>query len=302
MKFSGKKIRAAKLSIGMAVSLAVMKFTVGILSGSMAVLSSAIDSMLDIVMSGVNFLAIRQAEQPADENHPYGHGKFETMATLVQSLIIGGSGVWIMIESIRRLAAGAAPSGLGSGIVVLALSVVGSWAISRYLVKVAKETDSSALAADALHFSMDIYTNLALLAGVTAMVFFRLYWIDALLSMLVACYILYEAMKLIRLSLREVLDEQLPEPLRKKVECVIREHGGENVSFHNLRTRKAGSHKLIDFHMTVCKHLSVAEAHQITDELEQEIAKAVQGVDITIHVEPCLLEGCNKEECSGYRV
>ncbi len=302
MKFSEKKIRAAKFSIGTAVSLAVMKFTVGILSGSMAVLSSAIDSMLDILMSGVNFLAIRQAEQPPDANHAYGHGKFETMATLVQSLVIGGSGVWIMIESIRRLAVGAVPSGLGSGIVVLTLSVVGSWAISRYLVKVAKETDSSALAADALHFSMDVYTNLALLAGVTAMVFFRLYWIDSLLSMLVACYILYEAMKLIRLSLKEVLDEQLPEPLRQQVESIIRQHGGENVSFHNLRTRKAGSHKLIDFHMTVCKDLSVAEAHQLTDELEQEIAKAVQGVDITIHVEPCLLEDCNKEDCSGYRV
>lgn len=299
MTNSGKKIRAAKLSIGTAVSLAAMKFAVGIFTGSMAVLSSAIDSMLDILMSGINFLAIRQAEQPADENHPYGHGKFETMATLVQSLVIGGSGVWILIESIRRLAAGAAPTGLRSGIAVLALSVVCSWSISRYLVKVAKETDSSALKADSLHFSMDVYTNLALLAGVTAMVFFRLYWIDALLSMLVACYILYEALKLIRLSLKEVLDEQLPEPLRKQVESIIKQHCGKKYNFHNLRTRKAGSHKLIDFHLTVCKYLTVAEAHQLTDKLEHEIAQAVQGVDITIHVEPCTFDDCDREGCGG---
>lgn len=301
MKNSGKKIRAAKLSIGTALSLAVMKFTVGILTGSMAVLSSAIDSMLDILMSGVNFLAIRQAEQPADETHPYGHGKFETMATLIQSLVIGGSGVWILIESVRRLAAGAAPTGLGSGIAVLAFSVVCSWAISRYLLKVAQETDSSALAADSLHFSMDVYTNLALLAGVTAMVFFRLYWIDAVLSMLVACYILSEALKLIRLSLREVLDEQLPEPLRKQVELIIKQHCGKKYNFHNLRTRKAGSHKLIDFHLTVCKNLTVAKAHQLTDKLEHEIADAVQGADITIHVEPCSFDDCDEEDCGGCR-
>ncbi len=292
MSVSGKKIRAAKLSITTAVGLALVKLCVGILTGSMAVLSSAIDSMLDIVMSGVNFLAIRQAEQPADDDHAYGHGKFETIATLIQSLIIGGSGVWIFFESIRRLYQGIEPTRFGSGIVVLVISVVVSWLISRHLRKVAKETDSSALEADSLHFAMDVYTNIALVIGMTVMYFLQYYWIDSVLSIFVAIYIFYEAMKLVRLSLRDILDEQLPEQTRKEIEDILRQHGGKNFSFHNLRTRKAGSHKLIDFHMTVCKHLSVVEAHDLTDDLEKEIAKAISGVDVTIHVEPCFVEHC----------
>lgn len=298
MNFGEKKIRAAKVSVTTAIGLAAMKFAVGIFSGSMAVLSSAIDSMLDIIMSGVNFLAIRQAEQPADENHAYGHGKYETMATLIQSLVIGGSGVWILFESVHRLVSGSVPLRVDIGVVVLAVSVCVSISISRYLRKVAKETDSSALAADALHFSMDVYTNAALLIGLVLMMVFKLYWIDSVLSILVACYIFFESSKLIRLSLRDVLDEQLPEPIRKKVEQVIEEYGGEALGYHNLRTRKAGSHKLVDFHMTVCKHLTVAESHALTEELEEELAKVVQGVDVTIHVEPCSDENCVcKKEC-----
>ncbi len=292
MNRSVKKIRAAKFSIATAVGLALLKLLVGIITGSMAVLSSAIDSMLDIVMSGVNYVAITHAEQPADENHAYGHGKFETMATLIQSLIIGGSGVWIFIESIRRLFDGAAPGKLGSGILVLLVSVIVSWLISRYLRKIARETDSSALMADSLHFSMDVYTNVALVVGMCVMYWLEYYWIDSVLSMCVALYIFYEAFKLIRLSLKDVLDEQLPGQIRKKIEEIISLHGGETVSFHNLRTRKAGSHKLIDFHMTVCKHLTVVEAHKLTDKLEDEIIEAVGGVDVTIHVEPCIIEEC----------
>lgn len=302
MNNAKRKIRAAKLSIITAVTLSVMKFTVGFMTGSMAVLSSAIDSMLDILMSGVNFLAIRHAEQPADENHAYGHGKFETMATLIQSLVIGGSGVWIAIESINRLVSGDAPARLGGGIIALCISVAVSLWISRHLRRVGKETDSSALIADSLHFSMDVYTNLALLVGMGIMMFFGLYWIDSVLSFFVACYILFEAFKLIRLSLRDVLDEQLPWPLRQRIEEIIKRHGGdESFGYHNLRTRKAGSHKLIDFHMTVCKNLSVADAHQLTEELEQEIQRVVTGTDITIHVEPCCHEDCRQEKgCTQY--
>ncbi len=291
---SVKKIRAAKLSIITAVALAALKFTVGLLTGSMAVLSSAIDSMLDILMSGLNFLAIRQADQPADANHAYGHGKFETMATLGQALVIGGSGVWILLESLRRLVKGASPSRLGDGMAVLAISLVASWLISRYLVKVGRETDSSALQADSLHFAMDVYTNSALLAGLVLIYFFKLPWLDQVLSILVALYIIYEAIRLVRNSMKEVLDEQLPEELRQQIATIIGSYGEGECSFHNLRTRKAGSRKLIDFHLDLCKQFSVEEAHRITDGLERQIEMAVPNSDITIHVEPC-----GKHDCPG---
>ncbi|WP_035273822.1 cation diffusion facilitator family transporter [Desulfogranum japonicum] len=299
MDHSQKKIRAARVSIVTAVFLAVMKFAVGIFSGSMAVLSSAIDSMLDIVMSGVNYLAISHAEQPADANHPYGHGKFETLATVIQSVVIGGSGVWIIIESVQRLMSGHAPGRLTGGIIALLISVGVSFVLSRYLKQVARQTDSSALAADSLHFSMDIYTNLALLVGLVVMSFFHLAWIDNLLSIVVACYIIFEAGKLVRLALRDVLDEQLPEDLRRQIIEIIVKNRSNVFSFHNLRTRRAGSQKLIDFHMTVCKHLSVDEAHRLTEDIEQDIRQLVAGADIMIHVEPCEQAGCNgPEDCT----
>lgn len=292
MTNSKKKIFAAKLSITTAVSLALMKFVVGLITGSMAVLSSAIDSMLDILMSGVNFLAIRHAEQPADESHAYGHGKFETMAALVQSLVIGGSGVWIIIESVRRLLVGAEPSSIGNGMVVLVISVIASFLISRYLVKVGEETDSQALKADSLHFAMDVYTNLALTAGLLLIFLFQITWLDSLLSLLVGGYILSEAFKLARQALDDVLDAQLPEETRNKIYKVIEEHGGHTYDCHNLRTRKSGSKKIIDFHLTVCKQLSVQESHHITEILEREIEQELNNSDITIHVEPCRKKDC----------
>ena len=295
MTNSEKKLFAAKLSITTAVCLSIMKFIVGLLTGSMAVLSSAIDSMLDILMSGVNFLAIRHAEQPADDDHAYGHGKFETMAALVQSLVIGGSGVWILIESVRRLMSRTDPSQLGKGVIVLLVSVAASWLISRYLVRVARETDSPALHADSLHFAMDVYTNLALTGGLAVMYIFNLTWLDSLLSLLVGGYILTEALKLARRAIGDVLDEQLPEPIRLQIEEIIRRHGNDTYSCHNLRTRKSGSRKIIDFHLTICKHLTVDESHHVTEVLEQEIEEQISNADITIHVEPC-----SQPDCPGH--
>lgn len=287
------KIRAARYSIITAVSLALMKFVVGLLTGSLAVIASAVDSLLDIVMSGVNFLAIRQAEQPADEGHSFGHGKYETLATLIQSLVISCSGGWIMFEAIHRLNAGDIKvQQVGNGVVVLAISVAASFWISRYLRRVGKATDSSALQADALHFSMDIYTNGALMAGLVILSFVDAPWLDPVMSILVALYILKEALSLARHALRDMLDAELSDEVRNEVLRLVNEHHGELLDIHNLRTRRAGSQKLMDFHLTVCKHLTVQAAHDLADHLEDAIAKEIRGADVTIHVEPCRRPDC----------
>jgi cation diffusion facilitator family transporter len=181
MNAERKKLLAASLSIGTAISLTIVKCVVAVASGSLAVLASAIDSMLDILMSGLNLLAIRQAVHPADANHPYGHGKFETMSSLIQALVIGGSGVWIFFESIRRLFIDSMPTRLAESMVVLAVSIPVSWLISFYLARVGRETASTALQTDALHFRVDIFTNLARLMGLAAMRFFHLPKLDAVL-------------------------------------------------------------------------------------------------------------------------
>ncbi|WP_432821905.1 cation diffusion facilitator family transporter [Trichloromonas sp.] len=294
MPHATAKIRAARASIATACGLAVLKLITGLATGSMAVLASAVDSLLDILMSGVNYLAIRQADQPADQSHPFGHGKYETVATLIQSLVITLSGAWIIFESIRRLRDGVELTGLGGGMAVLMISTAASFAIARHLRKVAKATDSSALQADSLHFAMDVYTNLALLAGLALISWLNLPWLDPALSILVGLYIIYEAVKLLRNGLHDVLDAELPDGLRQEIAGLIEAHRGELIGYHNLRTRRAGSQKIMDFHLTVCKELTVKEAHDIADELEKKIEREILGSDVTIHIEPC-----QRSECPG---
>lgn len=288
------KVRAAAFSITGASCLAAIKLFIALTSGSMAVMASAIDSLLDILMSGINFMAIRQAEQPPDENHPFGHGKFETLATFFQALVITCSGAWIIYEASLRLAKGDKLENVDQGIGILAFSAVISWFIARYLLKVAKQTDSTALEADALHFSMDIYSNLGLMVGLLLVRWLEIYWLDAALSILVASYILHEALQLLKRSLTDILDQELPDDIKHQVHELISSHEAPLSGYHGLRTRRAGSLKIMDFHLEVCKEMSVAEAHKIADSLEKKIEKTIPGADVIIHIEPC-----EKGTCPG---
>ncbi|SEA66092.1 cation diffusion facilitator family transporter [Desulfuromusa kysingii] len=291
-KKSNPKVKAAAFSICGAFTLAAIKLVVAFFSGSMAVMASAIDSLLDILMSGVNFMAIRHAEQPPDQSHPFGHGKYETLATLFQALVISGSGGWIIYESIVRLSQNNALENIDQGIGVLAFSAIVSWFIASYLSKVAKETDSSALEADSLHFRMDIYSNLGLMAGLLMVRWFNISWLDPALSILVASYILHEALQLIKRSLTDILDHELPDEIQQQVHQLISNHSGPLAGYHGLRTRRAGSLKIMDFHLEVCKDMSVAEAHALADSLEKKIEKEIPGANVIIHIEPCPVEDC----------
>ena len=298
MKTGNPKLRAAIFSICGALTLAIIKLIIAIFSGSMAVMASAIDSLLDILMSGINFMAIRQAEQPPDQSHPFGHGKFETLATLFQALVITGSGGWIIYEAVSRLGQNNQLENINQGIGVLAFSAVVSWVIARHLRKVAKQTDSSALEADSLHFSMDIYSNLGLMAGLLMVRWFDIVWLDPALSILVASYILHEALQLIKRSLTDILDQELPEEIQQQVHNLITSHNGPLAGYHGLRTRRAGSLKIMDFHLEVCKDMTVADAHQLTESLEKKIMKEIPGADVIIHIDPCSVRECpGRDNC-----
>ena len=238
-------------------------------------------------------MAIRHAEQPADQCHPFGHGKFETLATLFQALVISASGGWIIYEATLRLTEGRHLTGqIEQGIGILAFSAVASWFIASYLSKVARQTDSSALAADSLHFRMDIYSNLGLMIGLLLVRWFHIDWLDSALSILVASYILHEALQLIKHSLTDILDHQLPDEIQQQVHELISTYEGPLAGYHGLRTRRAGSLKIMDFHLEVCKNMSVEEAHKLADGLEKRIEKDIQGADVIIHIEPCKTPDC----------
>ncbi len=302
MRVENPKIRAATFSICGALGLAIIKLIIAFSSGSMAVMASAVDSLLDILMSGVNFMAIRHAEQPPDQCHPFGHGKFETIATLFQALVISLSGGWIIYEASSRLTQGVPLSDLDQGIGVLAFSALVSWFIASYLRRVAKQTDSTALEADSLHFRMDIYSNLGLMAGLLMITWFDIHWLDPALSILVASYILHEALRLIKRSLNDILDRQLPDEIQQRVHELINSHEGPLAGYHGLRTRRAGSLKIMDFHLEVCKEMTVEEAHKLTDSLEKRIERDIPGADVIIHIEPCRIQPCpGRKDCQRDR-
>ena len=287
------RVRAAKIAISTAISLAIIKVITGFATGSMALLSSAADSLLDIIMSFGNLLALRQANKPADDDHPYGHGKFETAATLLQSLLIAASGLFILSESIHRLQHGGNElAHLNFGIAVLAFSSIASWFLSRYLKKVGIKTDSTALQADALHYATDVYSNAILLIGLIGVRLLGWNWVDPVLSIGVGCYILYAAFELLKGSMNDFLDAGLPEEQRREItECIINNES-EITGYHNLRTRRSGKLKMIDFHLTFCRFKTIEEAHDSSDRIEKEIKDCIKNADVTIHLEPTECTSC----------
>ncbi|MCL2103225.1 MAG: cation diffusion facilitator family transporter, partial [Syntrophorhabdaceae bacterium] len=155
------RIRTARFSLGSAICLCLMKMVTGIFSGSIGILASAIDNFADIFMSGVNLLSISKASDPADDSHPYGHGKMETLGTIFQGAVIALTGAFVALEAVRRLVKGSAPGGLSLdvGILVMVFSIIASWFISNRIRRVGESTGSPALIADSVHFRMDVYSG-----------------------------------------------------------------------------------------------------------------------------------------------
>jgi cation diffusion facilitator family transporter len=293
-----KRIGTAWFSLLCAVSLACAKFVAGVLSGSLGVLSSAFDSMADIFMSGVNLLSIRKAMHPADTSHPYGHGKVETLATVFQAAVIAATGGWVVWEGIRRLIERRVPESADKGIAVMAVALAASWYISRRIRKAGEETESPALVADSVHFATDVYTNAGILGS---LLMFRLTgwaWLDPGVALLVGIYILVVAAKLLFPAIQDLLDRGLPEDSVELVREVIERHRPMIVDFHDLRTRRAGSQKHVDFHVVVCREYKLEDAHRVADHLEKEVRLALGNAHVVTHIDPCDIECPGVEHCS----
>lgn len=285
------------MSVCAAVALCLSKFAVGVLTGSLGVLSSAFDSLADIFMSAVNLFSIRQSMQPPDAQHPYGHGKIEALATLFQGAVIGYTGVWVLREGVARLAAGRTPESAEGGIAMMAVGVVASFAVTRYLRKVGRETGSSVLSADALHFATDVYTNGGILAALVVFRFTGWKWIDPGIALLVGVYILYAAGRLLFDAAQELLDRTLPPETVDRIRGIIESHRPMVVDYHDLRTRRAGSEKHVDFHVVLCREATVGDAHAVADRLEEEIAALLGNATVVTHVDPCRIECDGPSAC-----
>jgi cation diffusion facilitator family transporter len=294
--FSGRS-GAARLSIIVVVSLIVLKVVVGIITGSLSVFAQAIDSFLDLFAVIVTLMAVRVAARPADEEHPFGHGKVENIAAVVQSVLIFFAGGSIIYSAVRHIQEEASLELTEAGIAVMALSIIASILLSRYLMRVARQEDSMALEANAHNIAADVYSAAAVFIGLLVVRFTGVVIIDSILAGLVALFIFKVAFDVLRNAFGGIVDVKLPENEMESIRSAITEHfSGEVVSFHKLRTRKAGSHRYIDLHLVMPKDTSLEKAHAMCDHLEEDIESNFPTTDVTIHVEPCD-ENC--DECDA---
>ncbi|MBA7644648.1 Ferrous-iron efflux pump FieF [subsurface metagenome] len=286
---------AVKLSLIVVIGLTVLKVAVAVITGSISIFAQAADSFFDLFAVAITFFAVGIAAKPADEEHPFGHGKVEDIAAIVQAVLILTVGGLIIYSAIRRIITGVTVELTEIGIGVMLVSIIASIFLSRHLLKVSQATGSIALEANARNIAADVYSAAGVLVGLVAVRFTGLSILDPIVALVVALFILKIAYDILRKSFGGLIDVRLPQAEEDEIRSCIMEHGGELVGFHELRTRRAGNQRFIEFHLVMPKNVSVEEAHRVCDHLEQEIENRLQHTNVTIHVEPCSTE-C--DQCS----
>lgn len=279
--------RAALVSVVSNTALILLKVIAGSLTGSVAILTEAMHSAIDLVASLVAYVSIRKADEPADEGHPYGHEKMENLAAAIEGmLILVGSGV-IVFEAIRRLVNGGHVENLGFGIAVIAGSIVVNLVVSSYLVRRAREHESPALEADAAHLLTDAATSVAVLLGLILVQATGAEWLDAAVALAVAGAIVFTGVRLVARSSRVLIDEGLPPEETEAIADTVRTFGPQGVAgFHKLRARRAGPRRHVDLHVQFRAGTTLEDAHRTAHALQDAIALRLRNADILIHLEP----------------
>lgn len=277
---------AALLSLATNALLVGLKLAVGLYIGSISILSDALDSGMDLVGAVIAVFAVRLAAQPADRSHPYGHGKAESLSAMFEGSLILLAALLIFREAIHRLQTGERPETVGLGIMVMALSAALNIAASLYLRRAARKTGSPALEAAASHRGSDIMTSMAILGGLLIFQFSPWKSIDPIMAILVATFVAWTALRLLGRSARDLMDASIPREEEAALHDILHGFQDEYVEYHNLRTRRSGSFREIDFHLVMPSTVTVGVAHDLTDRIEAAIEKRLPRSMTTIHVEP----------------
>jgi cation diffusion facilitator family transporter len=279
--------------------LIVLKIVAGIATGSIAIVTEAVHSGIDMVASLVAFFSVRKADEPADEDHPYGHEKVENLAAAIEGiLILLGAGI-IVYESVHRLMVGAHVERLGIGIGVLAFSAVANLGVSGYLYRQAAATDSPALAGDAAHLRTDAFTSMGVVVGLALVQITGNDALDPAVALAVAVAIVFSGVRILTRSSRVLVDEALPPEELLAVREAIEQHAPPEVTgFHKLRARRGGSRRYVDLHMQFRDGTSLQRAHEISHELQGEIRGRLRNADVLIHLEP---ESHERDKATGIK-
>ncbi len=275
---------ATRASVATALLLVVVKLGAWWVTESVSVMASLIDSMMDGLASVLNLAAVRYSLQPADEDHRFGHGKAEPLAGLAQSMFVGGSAVFLVLHAVDRLIHPQPVLQPAVGIGVMVFSAVATLillAIQRHAIKA---TGSTAVRADSLHYAADLLTYISVIAAL-ALAGLGVRGIDPLIAMLIAGFILYSAWQISRDSVNMLMDRELPDEHRAIIHEIAHRHP-EVRGIHELRMRQSGQLYIIQLHLELAGDMSLAEAHRISDEVEEEIKGRYPGSDVLIHQDP----------------
>lgn len=287
------KVKVAKLSIMSNTLLIIMKFVVGILSGSVSIISEAIHSTMDLAAAIIAFFSVKISDTPPDEEHPYGHQKVENVSGVIEAILIFIASIMIIKEAVKKIVGNEPVKSVGLGFVVMFVAALVNTLVSRKLYKVAKEVDSVALEADALHLKTDVYTSLGVGGGLLLIWLTGLNFLDPVVAILVALFILKEAWELLKSAFEPLLDTRLSkEEIDIVTKCIDNEKS-VYCNYHQLRTRKAGNKRYVDLHLVVPEKMSVKQAHDICDSIEAEVGSKLRNTEVMIHVESCT------KKCTG---
>jgi cation diffusion facilitator family transporter len=278
------KVNIARLSILSNTCLIVMKVVVGLISGSVSIISEAIHSSMDLIAAIIAFFSVKVSDNPPDSRHPYGHGKVENISGVIEALLIFVAAVWIIVEAVKKLLGEKIElDSIAIGSVVMLISAIVNIIVSRKLFKVARETKSVALEADALHLKTDVYTSLGVAVGLGLIIITGINWFDPVIAILVALFIIRESYVLLKRAFTPLLDEAWE---NNDIDDLEKTLNDLHVNYHELRTRIAGNYRFIDLHIDVPKDLSVENAHKYCDMIEQKLTAKFENLNVTIHVEP----------------
>lgn len=273
------------MSVWSNTTLMVLKFIVGIFVGSVSLVSEALHSGIDLLAAMIALWTVKHSDLPPDEEHDYGHGKFENISSAIEALLIVGAALGIIYEAIERWDAGASQQHLGYGVLIMAVSVAVNYYVSERLMKVAKQTGSQALEADALHLRADIWTSVGVLVGLALIWQTGWFWLDPVIAIGVAAIIFKAGWGMVVESTLELTDASLPPEEEERLGEIIDAHD-EVLGYHCMRTRKSGAFHMLDVHILFHGDMTLSDVHKICDAIEDEIHEEFGAFDVLIHPEP----------------
>jgi cation diffusion facilitator family transporter len=277
------KVKVAGLSVVSNTTLILLKIVAGILSGSVSIISEAIHSGMDLIASLIALFSVKTSDIPSDKGHPYGHGKVENVSGVIEAVLIFVAAVMIIVEAIKKLINPHEIEAIGWGSAVMFIAAIVNWLVSRQLYKIAEETDSIALHADALHLKTDVYTSLGVAIGLLLIWITGITLLDPIIAIAVAMLILKESYEMLKYAFNPLLDSAWEDTEYNQLIKILNEM---NVNYHDLKTRKAGHYRFVDFHIEMQGDTKLENVHLFCDSVEERLKNEFNNLDVMIHQEP----------------